>query len=165
MVLLPKQWKSRSSPGIEAGAHPFTMSNTPSAQKGDTGVAGWSSPVARQAHNLKVTGSNPVPATNNYATAPSHPRRGRRAFYATQRAPPHGRRQSPWDTTRQIRDIARATATQAGIVRRRFGPCLLPAVTPIRRYTSVRPGHATPAATDRTTTAPCHRLSRRPEPA
>ena len=26
-------------------------------------VAGWSSPVARQAHNLKVTGSNPVPAT------------------------------------------------------------------------------------------------------
>jgi hypothetical protein len=27
--------------------------------------AGWSSPVARQAHNLKVTGSNPVPATIN----------------------------------------------------------------------------------------------------
>ena len=29
----------------------------------DTIGAGWSSPVARQAHNLKVTGSNPVPAT------------------------------------------------------------------------------------------------------
>src|ERR1051325_3127946 len=29
----------------------------------DTNNAGWSSPVARQAHNLKVTGSNPVPAT------------------------------------------------------------------------------------------------------
>jgi hypothetical protein len=27
--------------------------------------AGWSSPVARQAHNLKVTGSNPVPATSS----------------------------------------------------------------------------------------------------
>ena len=27
--------------------------------------AGWSSPVARQAHNLKVTGSNPVPATKH----------------------------------------------------------------------------------------------------
>ena len=27
--------------------------------------AGWSSPVARQAHNLKVVGSNPTPATNN----------------------------------------------------------------------------------------------------
>src|SRR5580704_10678747 len=25
--------------------------------------AGWSSPVARQAHNLKVIGSNPIPAT------------------------------------------------------------------------------------------------------
>ena len=27
--------------------------------------AGWSSPVARQAHNLKVAGSNPAPATNS----------------------------------------------------------------------------------------------------
>ncbi len=27
-------------------------------------VAGWSSLVARQAHNLKVAGSNPAPATN-----------------------------------------------------------------------------------------------------
>ena len=28
-------------------------------------VAGWSSPVARQAHNLKVAGSNPAPAPND----------------------------------------------------------------------------------------------------
>jgi hypothetical protein len=28
----------------------------------DTFDAGWSSPVARQAHNLKVVGSNPAPA-------------------------------------------------------------------------------------------------------
>ena len=27
-------------------------------------VAGWSSPVARWAHNPKVAGSNPAPATN-----------------------------------------------------------------------------------------------------
>ena|GEM_PF-1277063 len=26
-------------------------------------IAGWSSPVARQAHNLKVGGSNPLPAS------------------------------------------------------------------------------------------------------
>ena len=25
-------------------------------------IAGWSSPVAREAHNLEVAGSNPVPA-------------------------------------------------------------------------------------------------------
>src|ERR1051326_3984772 len=31
------------------------------------GIAGWSSPVARQAHNLKVPGSNPGPATNFWA--------------------------------------------------------------------------------------------------
>ncbi len=68
MVLSLKRWKSRSSPGIEARAairtrnaqNPFTMSHTPFAK---ANVAGWSSPVARQAHNLKVTGSNPVPAT------------------------------------------------------------------------------------------------------
>ena len=28
--------------------------------------AGWSSPVARQAHNLKAAGSNPAPATKIY---------------------------------------------------------------------------------------------------
>src|ERR1700726_4125891 len=37
------------------------------AQNGDarySQCAGWSSLVARQAHNLKVAGSNPAPATN-----------------------------------------------------------------------------------------------------
>ncbi len=29
-------------------------------------IAGWSSPVARQAHNLKVRGSNPLPATKSF---------------------------------------------------------------------------------------------------
>ena len=33
-------------------------------------IAGWSSPVARQAHNLKVRGSNPLPATNSHNTRP-----------------------------------------------------------------------------------------------
>ncbi len=34
-----------------------------------TGDAGWSSPVARQAHNLKVAGSNPAPATKKAPAA------------------------------------------------------------------------------------------------
>src|SRR3954453_7070061 len=34
------------------------------ARRPKAGDAGWSSPVARQAHNLKVVGSNPTPATN-----------------------------------------------------------------------------------------------------
>src|SRR5208282_6232800 len=38
--------------------------------------AGWSSPVARQAHNLKVVGSNPTPATKTQ----KGPRRGPSAF-------------------------------------------------------------------------------------
>ena len=81
MVLLLKQWKSRSPPGFEASActanNPDTMFNTHHL------IAGWSSPVARQAHNLKVTGSNPVPATNtdNTTTAQDILRRLFCAFF------------------------------------------------------------------------------------
>ena len=80
MVLVLKHWKSRSSPGIIAdgrGINPFTISKSRCrvsraaafsslAHAGGRthGAAGWSSPVARQAHNLKVVGSNPTPATN-----------------------------------------------------------------------------------------------------
>jgi hypothetical protein len=39
---------------------PFQDTSVPRKQKNN---AGWSSPVARQAHNLKVAGSNPAPAT------------------------------------------------------------------------------------------------------
>ena len=34
-------------------------------------IAGWSSPVARQAHNLKVVGSNPTPATKSWFVFPN----------------------------------------------------------------------------------------------
>ena len=44
--------------GITYGLYPRTLRQLARAHD-----AGWSSPVARQAHNLKVTGSNPVPAT------------------------------------------------------------------------------------------------------
>src|SRR3954447_3005380 len=76
MVLLLKQWKSRSSPGFETGAskNPFAVLKMPLSRVSRSGVfvwrngdAGWSSPVARQAHNLKVAGSNPAPATNTTA--------------------------------------------------------------------------------------------------
>ena len=77
MVLLLKQWKSRSSPGFAGGVSkgPFAMFQKAAAGMPSGGFcflrtsvryvgAGWSSPVARQAHNLKVAGSNPAPATN-----------------------------------------------------------------------------------------------------
>ena len=48
MVLCLKARESRSLPGLK---------NTAAID------AGWSSLVARQAHNLKVAGSNPAPAT------------------------------------------------------------------------------------------------------
>ena len=92
MVLSLKRWKSRSSPGIAAGGcgngsvkNPFTFSPGRVQRlrfaggvraSRDHGDAGWSSPVARQAHNLKVTGSNPVPATNTEERPPSRKRRG-----------------------------------------------------------------------------------------
>ena len=66
MVLCLKTWESRSSPGLQR------TDNLPLHEKKAFGPiatrlrlfdAGWSSPVARQAHNLKAAGSNPAPAT------------------------------------------------------------------------------------------------------
>ena len=37
--------------------------SAPPARRLEPSDAGWSSPVARQAHNLKAAGSNPAPAT------------------------------------------------------------------------------------------------------
>jgi hypothetical protein len=127
MVLLLKQWKSRSSPGFEASVvqEPIRNINTmplpgnsqrrllcltgqgPTTPQGfarpigrsfvwcRSGVparmkragsparliAGWSSPVARQAHNLKVAGSNPAPATNHRPSWPAAPP-SKRGFFS-----------------------------------------------------------------------------------
>ena len=69
MVLRLKTWESRSPPNLERNSIRISLNDTQYN-------AGWSSPVARQAHNLKVVGSNPTPATNkthhikDFATAP-----------------------------------------------------------------------------------------------
>src|SRR5476651_1710552 len=66
MVLRLKARESRSPPGLPRGcAYQTTGLSDPSSRYTlrYSFAAGWSSPVARQAHNLKVTGSNPVPAT------------------------------------------------------------------------------------------------------
>ena len=65
MVLSLKTWESRSLPGqLRTGrlrdAKQMNRGLVPAPRLS----AGWSSPVARQAHNLKVVGSNPTPATN-----------------------------------------------------------------------------------------------------
>ena len=101
MVLRLKTWESRSLPGpqrrmvhAKSAGHTNPSINTTSpsgvTKSASTPVlavflslnqetkhsdAGWSSPVARQAHNLKVVGSNPTPA-------PKHrrPRRKTGAF-------------------------------------------------------------------------------------
>src|SRR6516225_7585539 len=59
---LNQRRKSRSPPGPpnpQLSQHPRVRCGR---ERGLI-VAGWSSPVARQAHNLKVVGSNPTPAT------------------------------------------------------------------------------------------------------
>src|SRR5215218_4733699 len=65
MVLCLKTRESRSLPGQPNASSLFTQDARLCAWRVWFG-AGWSSPVARQAHNLKVTGSNPVPATSLY---------------------------------------------------------------------------------------------------
>ena len=68
MVLRLKARESRSPPGpLKGCSHQVeTSKSNPTHDTPTTNfAAGWSSPVARQAHNLKVTGSNPVPAPKN----------------------------------------------------------------------------------------------------
>src|SRR5690349_248414 len=62
MVLRLKTWESRSPPGL-LSADCKRIRHNSAKQNRLAGTAGWSSPVARQAHNLKVVGSNPTPAT------------------------------------------------------------------------------------------------------
>ena len=59
--------------------------------------AGWSSPVARQAHNLKVAGSNPAPATKHSKT------RTEPAAARTAHTRPHGSRRAGLDASRPRR--------------------------------------------------------------
>ena len=72
MVLRLKTWESRSPPNLTRNT-PVSLrtlqgslgrrNNIPPPKPKTN--AGWSSPVARQAHNLKVVGSNPTPATKS----------------------------------------------------------------------------------------------------
>src|ERR1700732_3521087 len=63
MVLCLKARESRSLPGLPSARDLFRYDSKIVIAHGFD--AGWSSPVARQAHNLKVVGSNPAPATNS----------------------------------------------------------------------------------------------------
>ena len=54
--------------------NPFTIS-LPDPGVAQAFDAGWSSPVARQAHNLKVIGSNPIPATKHQNARQARPAR------------------------------------------------------------------------------------------
>jgi hypothetical protein len=72
MVLRLKARESRSPPGLQSGCGTFiscegvedtSQVRILQSRRSYSGFdAGWSSPVARQAHNLKVAGSNPAPA-------------------------------------------------------------------------------------------------------
>jgi hypothetical protein len=101
MVLRLKTRESRSLPGLQSAClkiFSFTVHGPPAGFRAaferpfrlaglnfvspclhERFDAGWSSPVARQAHNLKVVGSNPTPATK-FENGP--PRAGRFAFGA-----------------------------------------------------------------------------------
>jgi hypothetical protein len=88
-------------------------------------VAGWSSLVARQAHNLKVVGSNPTPAPNLISINPLNPRRLR--VFALKRSPsPKKQGLSPKKTRRdakgaKVRNVARLP-TVPGRFPARFPP-------------------------------------------
>ena len=71
MVLRLKTWESRSPPNLERNTK-IPLPKRYQLPQSDINGAGWSSPVARQAHNLKAAGSNPAPATNKTLPKPPH---------------------------------------------------------------------------------------------
>ena len=68
MKIFSEQSQKRQRPQQAAFCH----ENRQKRRKID---AGWSSPVARQAHNLKVAGSNPAPATKSSHISTHLPKR------------------------------------------------------------------------------------------
>ena len=75
--LFPRRGRTEPEGGGKAQAANVAAGD-PSQHIGD---AGWSSPVARQAHNLKVVGSNPTPATTEKTQyQPIRPRSSQRGF-------------------------------------------------------------------------------------
>src|ERR1700729_2260777 len=76
MVLCLKTWESRSSPGLPRAETSSLSMQSSEFRRRIAFDAGWSSPVARQAHNLKAAGSNPAPATSVIDRAPGHPAGG-----------------------------------------------------------------------------------------
>lgn len=67
--LLTREIRVISAPDGPPWWAAFVFAEVPQrSSSAHVGDAGWSSPVARQAHNLKVVGSNPAPATTDSAT-------------------------------------------------------------------------------------------------
>ena len=60
----PQNPLPRPPPALAGAANSLAQHPRPRVRGAAAILAGWSSPVARQAHNLKVVGSNPTPATN-----------------------------------------------------------------------------------------------------
>ena len=63
--------RRQALPAPTPGASPPPITPSHIANHANHTAAGWSSPVARQAHNLKVVGSNPTPATTSQGWGPT----------------------------------------------------------------------------------------------
>ena len=144
MVLCLKTRESRSLPGLsrislitkqtargarapKSSSAAFAFGNAPKGNAHNT-PAGWSSPVARQAHNLKVVSSNLAPATkissHTKTPAAQKPRAFLRSGLTSGKA---GRRRiSPTPPSRRIRAEDQRSLRAAGLRRRapskRVGP-------------------------------------------
>ena len=59
------QWRKFASDQIQLPQGMALLASPALRRRRLLGAAGWSSLVARQAHNLKVVGSNPTPATTS----------------------------------------------------------------------------------------------------
>ena len=146
MVLCLKTRESRSPPGLQKTIKHLHIDNLDQRpkrplfalldahpRKAKTNNAGWSSPVARQAHNLKVTGSNPVPATISTCDAKAAPSPGRLFAF-----PPPNRAFWPVGADAMVRMPARSPRTSMSRRPSAFGVRMMASINeldPVRRTT------------------------------
>jgi hypothetical protein len=114
--LAPRAPRPRGKTVVRRAPQPRPRHPEPAPNGANPPNAGWSSPVARQAHNLKVTGSNPVPATKSQPTKKSPDRTPGGAFFMRPRRPeaarpsrPRNQPQPPWRSTRRATSMRART--------------------------------------------------------
>jgi hypothetical protein len=120
-------------------------------------IAGWSSPVARQAHNLKVIGSNPIPATRQWKALENI--MFLRAFYSNSFELAADLQAQKWPVTRfALASFAFASSSKVGVIASGNARRLVRLVRALACASAIEDLHRTPASKSKSASRRKNRL-------